>query len=96
MTAERCFPEPCTEEVRAERLGMTRSCTVGECEICMEGIMEYGYMGELGEIDLDVANLMVLVGENDVARRMRGRGVGGLCEDEKRGPFAVYAWEYGV
>jgi 3-oxoadipate enol-lactonase len=83
VTVERWFPDPCTESVRAEGLGMTRTCTLEGYEVCAKGIMDYDYTGELAGIDPDLTKVMVLVGENDeavgprevledVARRIRG------------------------
>jgi 3-oxoadipate enol-lactonase len=66
-TTERWFPAPCTPEVRAEGLDMTRTCTLEGYEICAGGIMGYDYTDELRVIDPQRTKVMILVGANDEA-----------------------------
>lgn len=64
-TVQRWFPDPCPQSVREEAFKQNITCTLAGYVTCAEGIMNYDYYSELGEIQQE--DVMVLAGENDEA-----------------------------
>ena len=64
-TVERWFPDPCALEIKQEALKHTSSTSLAGYMTCAEGIMNYDYTSELGNIQTE--DVMILAGENDEA-----------------------------